>query len=145
MSELKAVRKSKAATIKLDGVERELKFTLNAMAELEELYGDPQLAFTKLDEGSFTAIRAVLWAGLLWKEPDLTLTQVGNMLSLNDMQDMMEELGEALADDLPEPSQQAIQAAKLEAAQEQDPNIQAPVVKVVPLKPVSNSDGTGHS
>lgn len=50
--------KPRVKTITLnDGVEREVRFTLNAMAELEERYGSVDAAFKALDDGSIKAAR----------------------------------------------------------------------------------------
>ena len=65
MSNLREV-KPKVKTITLsDGVEREIRFTLNAMAELEDRYGSVQAAFEALDNNSIKAVRCILWAGLM--------------------------------------------------------------------------------
>ena len=70
MANLKEAR-PRVKTITLnDGVEREIKFTLNAMAELEDKYGSVEAAFKKLDEGSIKAARFILWAGFLHLEDD---------------------------------------------------------------------------
>jgi hypothetical protein len=55
--------KNKTVKITLnDGVERTIKFTLNALAELEDKFGSVQAAFDKLEkENSMKALRAILW------------------------------------------------------------------------------------
>ena len=96
--------KSKTVKITLnDGVERTIKFTLNALAELEDKFGSVQAAFDKLEkENSMKALRAVLWAGLLWKEPDLTEKQVGDLIDLSLMQDIAQSLNDAFEADMPQ-------------------------------------------
>lgn len=116
--DIRAVKDSKPVKITLtDGAERELRFTLNAMAELEERYGSVDEAFKQLDKGSFKAIRTILWAGLMHIEPILTEQQVGNLMDLQSMAAMMETLGFAIGQDMP------LEQPKKEAGEElPDPN-----------------------
>ena len=95
--------KSKAVKITLtDGVERTIKFTLNAMAELEDRYGSVEEAFKQLDNNSIKAVRCILWAGLIHEDPDLTEQQVGNLIDIQYMQGLMASLGDAFDADMPE-------------------------------------------
>ena len=95
--------KPRVKTITLnDGVEREIKFTLNAMAELEERYGSIDAAFKKLDEGSIKAARVVLWAGLMHTDENLTEKQVGNLIDLACLGNIMKSMSDALTEDMPE-------------------------------------------
>lgn len=84
-----------------DGVERQIKFDLNAMAELEDKYGSVEAAFNALEKNSIKAIRSVLWAGLLHSDPTLTEQQVGALIDLDSMGDIMEQLGESLNESMP--------------------------------------------
>ena len=95
--------KSKAVKITLtDGVERTIKFTLNAMAELEDRYGSVEEAFKQLDNNSIKDVRCILWAGLIHEDPDLTEQQVGNLIDIQYMQELMASLGDAFDADMPE-------------------------------------------
>lgn len=102
MSNLKDV-KPRVKTITLnDGVEREVRFTLNALAELEERYGSVDAAFKALDGGSVKAARFVLWAGLMDAQPDLTEQQVGSLIDVQLMNTIMHSLSDALEADMPD-------------------------------------------
>lgn len=101
MANLKEVRPDAIKITLTDGVERTLKFTLNAMAELEDKYGSVDKAFEALDNGSIKAVRCVLWAGLIHAEPNLTEQEVGNLIDIQYMQTLMESLGSAFEADLP--------------------------------------------
>jgi hypothetical protein len=98
--------KAKTVAITLqDGKERHLRFTLNALAELEERFGSTEAAFSKVEnESSVVALRAILWAGLLWEEPDLTEFDVGNLIDINYMSEMLSTLTAALSADMPDTS-----------------------------------------
>lgn len=90
----------KVKTITLnDGVEREIKFTLNAMAELEDKYGSVEAAFQQLDSGSIKAARFILWAALVDANPDLTEKQVGSLIDMDCLNNIMEAMNDALSDD----------------------------------------------
>lgn len=114
--------KSKAVKITLtDGVERTIKFTLNAMAELEDRYGSVEEAFRQLDNNSIKAVRCILWAGLIHEDPDLTEQQVGNLIDIQYMQELMASLGEAFDADMPEP-EKLPETAEPKQDGAQDPN-----------------------
>ncbi len=114
--------KSKAIKITLnDGVERTIKFTLNALAELEDRYGSVDEAFKQLDNNSIKAVRCILWAGLIHEDPELTEQQVGNLIDIQYMQELMTSLGDAFDSDMPVAEKLPDNAEpKLDGAQ--DPN-----------------------
>lgn len=102
MANLNEVKHKKVMITLNDGVEREVKFTLNAMAELEDKFGSVQAAFDKLEkENSMKALRTILWAGFIHKEPNLTEQQVGNLIDLAYMQELMASLSSAFGDSMP--------------------------------------------
>jgi len=94
--------KNKTVKITLnDGVERTIKFTLNALAELEDKFGSVQAAFDKLEkENSMKALRAILWAGFLHESPNLTEREVGNLIDIAYMTELVESLGAAFESDM---------------------------------------------
>lgn len=94
--------KSKDIKITLnDGVERVIKFDLNAMAELEDKYGSVDAAFEQLDNNSIKALRFILWAGLSHADESLTEKQVGSLIDMSCMREIMGTLGEAFEADMP--------------------------------------------
>lgn len=107
MSNLNDVR-AKGTPITLnDGVERELKFTLNALAEMEDRYGSVEETFKKLEANSIKAIRFVLWAGLLHTEEGLTEQQVGNLLDVQSLERLVASITNAMEADMP-PKEEAL-------------------------------------
>ena len=95
--------KAKATPITLrDGVERELLYTLNALAEMEERYGSVEECFKALESNSIKAIRFTIWAGLLHTEENLTEQQVGNLIDVACLNNIVGTVTGALASDLPE-------------------------------------------
>lgn len=100
---------AKAKTTKItlsDGVERELRFTLNAMAEMEDRYGSVDNAFKALENNSIKAVRFVLWAGLMHADETLTEKQVGNLIDINLMENILSTVEEAFNNDLPPEGEQ---------------------------------------
>ena len=89
-----------------DGVERKLVFTLNALAELEEKFGSVEKAFDKLEkENSMVALRAILWAGFLYDDPNITEREVGNLIDLAFMETLTNAVSTALETGMPEQKQ----------------------------------------
>lgn len=117
MSNLSEV-KNKTVKITLnDGVEREVKFTLNALAELEDKFGSVQAAFEKLEkENSMKALRTILWAGFLHSDPTITEQTVGNLIDLAYMQELVASLNTAFEDQMVIEDKPALSEVKGEAA-----------------------------
>jgi len=109
--------KSKTVPIVLqDGKERHLRFTLNALALLEEKYGSVDKAFEIVQSGSsIIALRYLLWAGLSWEDDALTEEKVGDLIDIAYMGEMIDKLGNAMTDSMPteEQVQQAQQAQQV--------------------------------
>lgn len=93
--------KSKAIPIMLDK-ERELRFDLNALAELEDKYGDIEKILKDAELYKIKAIRAILWAGLIHEDENLTEKQVGALVSFRGVTELVGILGKALGEDMPE-------------------------------------------
>ena len=56
----------------------ELKFTVNAMAELEDMTG--QEIGNLLSGGQFKMLRYLMWAGLIENNPELTVKSAGALV-----------------------------------------------------------------
>jgi hypothetical protein len=80
---------------------RTLKYDLNAFAELEEIYGSMDQAFAAMRSGSMKAARSLLWAGLLHEDNNLTPRKVGAMVTLDNMEPVMDAISSALLDAMP--------------------------------------------
>lgn len=94
--------REKKVYIELDK-KREIRFDLNAMAELEEIYGDLPSAMEALHKKmSVKAMRALLYAGLKHEDETLTLQQVGSMVKMSDLSRITEKITEAFKADTPD-------------------------------------------
>lgn len=100
MSKAGAV-KNKTTSIIIGGKARNLKFDMNSLVELEEIYGTVDAAFATLEKGKMKDVRNVVWAGLLHDEPELTVREVGAMISVEDLGMLMQGITEASDTDLP--------------------------------------------
>lgn len=86
MYDLSAIKPREVPITLAEGEVRHLLFDLNALAELEDAYGGHVTALNEVQTGSFKAIRATLWAGLLHEDPDLTIKEAGAMVSMGGME-----------------------------------------------------------
>lgn len=87
---------AKMVTVELDKT-RNLKFTLNALIIAESITGK-KLADMGTDNEAFdlTFLRAMLYAGLVWEDKDLTIESVGDLIDMDNMEGVTEKLGEAM-------------------------------------------------
>ena len=100
-SNLKNIKAEKA-TLELGGKVFELRYDLNAFAEIEEEYGSITELLEKMEKGSAKAIRAMVWAGLLCNEDAPTEKEVGTLINMSDMQKIADSIQMALVKALPE-------------------------------------------
>lgn len=75
--------KNKKTKLKLGDKEFEIAFDFNAIAELDEVYGDFEDAMKALNSGKgrLKAIRALTYSMIKPRYEDVTLLEVGEMLS----------------------------------------------------------------
>jgi len=125
MSSVREVKRKPVSVVLADGKAHSIKFDLNGLAELEDLYGSIDAAFTALDNNSVKAARAVLWAGLLSENDALTLKEAGHLLDVETMQELMGSLSGALSADMPSPEDVATDATAIATAtvSTPDPNV----------------------
>lgn len=107
MTSLEQVRRKPIAVDLGDGVEREIKFTLNTMADLEEKYGTIDAAFEELEKGSIKSIRFFLWAALQHEDKPLTEKQVGAIIDVQSLGKLMKAIEEATKQDMPQEEDKA--------------------------------------
>ncbi|SHH05865.1 hypothetical protein [Tepidibacter thalassicus] len=89
--------------IKLDK-ERHLLFDLNSFCELEDRFGSIQKAFEELQKGSVKGIRTLLWAGLIHEDEGLTEKEVGKMITLEKLNEVVDIISKAISDAMPNPN-----------------------------------------
>lgn len=80
---------------KVADAEYTLKFSTNAICELEERL-DKGLNVIVANMERLTTVRALLWAGLRAKHPEVTIQQAGEMIDRSGMAAATEIIGKAL-------------------------------------------------
>ncbi len=89
---------------------RRLVYDFNALAAIEETLGINALDPALWEDAALmtaTRLRAVLWAGLLADDPDLTIEAVGAMLTPDRIETATEALTAALAASYPDGGEDA--------------------------------------
>lgn len=81
---------------------------MNTFCELEEIYGDINLAFDDLQNKKIKAIRALIYSAIKAEDESITLKQVGSMLTLNDMERLGTTINEALKIAMPEVTEETL-------------------------------------
>lgn len=94
--------KIKSIKFELNEEVYEMDYTMNALCEIEDIYGDINNAMGELMEQKVSAVRAWLWAGLIEKQPELTIKEVGSMINMGNLNYVCEVIGMAVKQDLPE-------------------------------------------
>jgi len=98
----------KGADLRQDGVkitldkERTLLFDLNTLVDLEEEYGDIEVAFEGLSSGKMKPTRKLLWIALKHEDENLTEMEVGKLIPLNKVGEIATKLKETLTVSIPE-------------------------------------------
>lgn len=80
--------------IELDKV-RHLRYGTNALAEAEDLLGMPVSALDE-DNIGVKELRIMLYVGLMWEDPELTLMKAGDII--DDAEMGFDELGEKIGE-----------------------------------------------
>ncbi len=91
----------KGITVNLDK-ERHLVFDLNAFCELEDKYETINKAFEALQQGSMKTIRYLLYVGLFHEDDTLEEKYVGSLLTLENMNEVMQCVTDAISEAMPE-------------------------------------------
>lgn len=95
--------KAKMADIELNGKTYKFGYTLNSFAEIEDTHGSIAELITKMEQGSIKAVRAMMWAGLLCNENPPSEWEVGDMIQMSDMPNLVKSIQASLIEALPEP------------------------------------------
>jgi len=95
----------KPTKVKINGKIYAFKYTVNSLCELEEAtqYKDINQLMAAVQTGSIGAIRAMVWAGLIWDKPELTMKEMGKLMGdLSGMQQFAEAVGKAFVASSPD-------------------------------------------
>jgi len=92
-----------STTVELGGATRQLRYDLNALAEIEERLGITMANLASL-QVSAKAIRTLVWAGLLHEAPTLIEHDVGAWITGENIADVSERSMSALAESFGSPN-----------------------------------------
>lgn len=97
------VMQDKGNQIVLGGKVFTVKFDLNALCEMQSQFGSMEKAFTTLEQGDFTKIRALLHIALANGEnEDITVKQVGGLIDIKTMPAVVGVLEKTIVESMPE-------------------------------------------
>ncbi len=84
--------------------ERHFLLDLNAIEAFEETTGINLMEKSSLDtqKMSIKELKALVWAGLLHEDSDLTIRQVGSMVHTGNMLELTSAITEAMSNSMPE-------------------------------------------
>jgi hypothetical protein len=94
--------KNQGVDIQIQGEIKKLLYDMNAFIILEDAYGSLEEVFKQLDSGKLSAIRKLLYAGLLHTDENLTEKQIGNLFDLSDLTKLVDTVSAALILAMPE-------------------------------------------
>ena len=92
-----------SVSVKLGDKTRHLRYNFNALVALEEALGSPISEIGTLVSGSVRLkdLRAIVWAGLLHEDADVTEKDVGSWLDLSMLGEIADKVREAFEAALP--------------------------------------------
>lgn len=90
----------KEQSIKVAGREYTISFNFGVMGELEEIYGDINIALSELQKGKVKALTNLMYAVMKQEEgnENLTVREVGKMLDMDFINELTGKMGKALLD-----------------------------------------------
>lgn len=94
----------KSIEIDVDGQILYLRYDLNALAELEDKYGNIDAAFNFEEDSTnlISKLRFVLHVGLKANQPELSVEDVGGLFTLDNLQEFQEAIGGAVEQGMPD-------------------------------------------
>lgn len=109
------LKQSQGKKIALNGKEYDITLDFNGICELEDKYGSLEKALNtfsatfegmdgkgKIKGGSMKDIRFLLYVMLKHTDPHMTEYEAGHMLTITNMQEIVDSLGEAMTNSMPQ-------------------------------------------
>ena len=85
------------AEVEIGGKKRRLKYTLYSLCKLDEKTGKNPLDGTMFLDMRPADVVAVLWAGLIHDEPELTTDELAKVVDITELRDVSKEMMKAFA------------------------------------------------
>lgn len=84
--------------VEINGEMHELEYTVNSVCDLEETTGKELADFLMM--GGYKAVRALLWCGLIEKNPKMTMKTAGELMQAyiteHSLEALIAKVGEAI-------------------------------------------------
>lgn len=92
-NQIKEIKNKQAGKVKFKGNQTQLKYSLTAISKIEQT----GINVAKMDTSELTVtdILTMLWAGLLWKYPNLTVDEVGDQYDMTEIVEIATAVSEA--------------------------------------------------
>lgn len=98
----KDLKENQPTTLLLCGKAYELSMDFNVICEMEDRYGTFEKAGAALSGGKMKDVRFLLYAMLKQSDESLTEKAVGHMINMQNMQEVMNKVGEAMKSSAPQ-------------------------------------------
>ena len=100
------IRKGTTAVVPVElDKKRNLRYDFNALIEIEEMTGKSiNIVLGSLgsgDDARLSDVRLLIYAGLKWEDPDLTVEETGAIIGLHDITSLTAAISNALKESAP--------------------------------------------
>lgn len=102
----------------LDGV-HECVFDMNALAEIEDIYGDIQIGLNQFKEKPIGALRVFIYSLLKKENSDITISDAGSLIPMDNIENVVKSISEALSEAMPTNKTDEV----IEEEEETNPNV----------------------
>ncbi len=94
--------KSQSTIIVAGGKEYKLSLDMNALCELEDIYGDIKKAINTFKDKPMKTVRAFVYAMLKSQDDKLTIHKAGALIDVSNFNEVVEAIGNLIAQAFPE-------------------------------------------
>lgn len=101
------------ASITLEGKEYHMRLDLNALSDFESMTGKSIMrgGLTDISNLELSDARALLWACMVQEDESLTIRQVGRLISVNNLAELVETIQSLVSGAMPEAPEEGQQDA----------------------------------
>ena len=93
--------KSKKINLELSDGIHECMFDMNALAEIEDIYGSIEIGLAQFEKKPLGAMRAFVYALLKADNSKITISGAGKLIQLENIEAVVKSISEALGDSMP--------------------------------------------
>lgn len=108
----KELKQQSESMILKDGNEYKIEFSLNALCEIEEIFGDISEVYKIFNNFNLKALRGLLYCGLVEHHPEMTERKAGSLFDMASMNETVDVLTKAFSKAFPEADDKEVKAEK---------------------------------